>query len=82
MSILHVVGRFPLADEFIDDDDQTEGETREEGSKSNRLKRCWLVAAFTAGAVIEVHVVVAHLSMGLQKTDKQAKLALTKLRII
>ena len=65
MSIIHVVGRFSLADQFIDDDDQTEGETREEGSKSDRLKRCRLVAAFTAGAVIEVHVVVAHLSTSL-----------------
>ena len=65
MSILHVVGRFSLADQFIDDDDQTEGETREEGSKSNRLKRCWLVAAFTAGSVIKVHVIVAHLSTSL-----------------
>ena len=73
MSIIHVVGRFSLADQFIDDDDQTEGETREEGSKSDRLKRCRLVAAFTAGSVIEVHVVVAHLFMGLQQTNKQTK---------
>ena len=61
MLILHVVGRFSLADQFIDDDDQTEGETREEGSKSNRLKRCRLVAAFATRPVVEVHVVIAHL---------------------
>ena len=71
MSIIHVVGRFSLADQFIDDDDQTEGETREEGSKSDRLKRCRLVAAFTAGSVIEVHVVVAHLRVGFHQEDKQ-----------
>ena len=68
-----MVGRFPLADELIDNDDQAEDETRVEGSKSNCLKRCRLVAAFTAGAVVEVHVVVAHLSMGLQQTNKQTK---------
>ena len=61
MSIIHVVGRFSLADQFIDDDDQTEGETREEGSKSNRLKRCRLVAAFATRPIVEVHVVIAHL---------------------
>ena len=71
LSILHVVGRFPLADQFIDNDDETEDETRVEGSKSNCLKRCRLVATFTAGAVIEVHVVVAHLQVGLHQEDKQ-----------
>ena len=76
MLILHVVGRFSLADQFIDDDDQTEGKTREEGSKSNRLKGCWLVAAFTARAIIEVHVVVANLLMGLQQTNNQSWLFL------
>ena len=54
-----MVGRFPLADELVDDDDQTEDKTSIKSSKSNRLKRCRLVAAFTAGAVVEVHVVVA-----------------------
>ena len=38
---------------------KAEDETSVEGSKSNSLKRCRLVAAFTAGAVVEVHVVVA-----------------------
>ena len=56
-----MVRRLPLADEFVDDDDQTEDETRVESSKSDCLKRCWLVTAFAAGAVVEVHVVVAHL---------------------
>ena len=56
-----MVGRFPFADQLIDDDDEAEDEASVEGSKSNRLKRCRLVAAFTAGAVVEVHVVVAHL---------------------
>ena len=71
LSILHVVGRFPLADQFIDDDDEAEDETSVEGSKSNRLKRCRLVAAFSAGAVVEVHGVVAHLQVGLHKEDNQ-----------
>ena len=66
-----MVGRFPLADELIDNDDQAEDETRVEGSKSNCLKRCRLVAAFTAGSVIEVHVVVAHLRVGFHQEDKQ-----------
>ena len=66
-----MVGRFPLADQLIDDDDEAEDETSVEGSKSNRLKRCRLVAAFTAGAVVEVHVVVAHLQLGLHQDDKQ-----------
>ena len=66
-----MVGRFPLADELIDNDDQAEDETRVEGSKSNCLKRCRLVAAFTAGAVVEVHVVVAHLRVGFHQEDKQ-----------
>ena len=56
-----MVGRFPLADELIDDDDQTEDKPSVKSSESNRLKRCWLVAALAAGAVVEVHVVVAHL---------------------
>ena len=76
-----MVGRFPLADQLIDDDDETEDEASVEGSKSNRLKRCRLVAAFTAGAVVEVHVVVAHLRVELHQEDKQFGL-LTKLRII
>ena len=76
-----MVGRFPFADQLIDDDDEAEDETSVEGSKSNRLKRCRLVAAFTAGAVVEVHVVVAHLRVELHQEDKQFRL-LTKLRII
>ena len=61
LSILHVVGRFPLADQLIDDDDETEDETSVEGAKSDRLKRCRLVAAFATRPVVEVHVVIAHL---------------------
>ena len=61
VSILHMVRRLPLADELVDDDDQTEDEARVEGSESDCLKRCRLVAALAAGAVVEVHVVVAHL---------------------
>ena len=56
-----MVGRFPLADELVDDDDQTEDEAGVKGSKSNRLKRCRLVAAFATRPVVEVHVVIAHL---------------------
>ena len=56
-----MVGRFPLADELVDDDDQTENETGVKSSKSNSLKRCWLVAAFATRPVVEVHVVIAHL---------------------
>ena len=65
-----MVGRLPLADELIYDDDQAEDEASVEGSKSNCLKRCRLVAAFTAGAVVEVHVVIAHLQVGLRQEDK------------
>ena len=60
-----MVGRFPLANQLIDDDDEAEDKTSVERSKSDRLKRCWLVAAFATGAVIEVHVVVAHLQVNL-----------------
>ena len=56
-----MVGRFPLADKLVDDDDQTEDEAGVKSSKSNRLKRCWLVAAFATRPVVEVHVVIAHL---------------------
>ena len=56
-----MVGRFPLADQLVDDDDQTEDEAGVESSKSNRLKRCRLVAAFATRPVVEVHVVIAHL---------------------
>ena len=56
-----MVGRFPLADEFVDDDDQTEDKAGVKSSKSNRLKRCRLVAAFATRPVVEVHVVIAHL---------------------
>ena len=61
VSILHMVRRLPLADELVDDDDQTENEASVKSSKSNRLKRCRLVAAFATRPVVEVHVVVAHL---------------------
>ena len=71
LSILHVVGRFPLADQLIDDDYETEDETSVEGAKSDRLKRCRFVAAFTAGTVVEVHVVVANLQVGLHQENKQ-----------
>ena len=56
-----MVRRFPLADQLVDDDDQTENETGVKSSKSNRLKRCRLVAAFATRPVVEVHVVIAHL---------------------
>ena len=54
-----MVGRFPLADELVDDDDQTEDEAGVKSSKSNRLQRCRLVAAFATRPVVEVHVVIA-----------------------
>ena len=56
-----MVRRLPLADELVDDDDQTEDEAGVKSSKSNRLKRCRLVAAFATRPVVEVHVVIAHL---------------------
>ena len=56
-----MVGGFPLADELVDDDDQTEDKAGVKSSKSNRLKRCRLVAAFATRPVVEVHVVIAHL---------------------
>ena len=56
-----MVGRFPLADELVDDDDQTEDKASVKSSKSDRLKRCRLVAAFATRPVVEVHVVIAHL---------------------
>ena len=62
-----MVRRLPLADELVDDDDQTEDETSIKSSKSDRLKRCWLVAAFTTGAVVEVHVVIANLQFGIHQ---------------
>ena len=66
-----MVGRFPLADQLIDDDDETEDETSVEGAKGDRLKRCRLVAAFTAGTVVEIHIVVANLQVGLHQENKQ-----------
>ena len=54
-----MVRRLPLADELVDDDDQTEDEARVEGSESDCLKRCRLVAAFATRPVVEVHVVIA-----------------------
>ena len=56
-----MVGGFPLADELVDDDDQTEDEASVKSSKSDRLKRCRLVAAFATRPIVEVHVVIAHL---------------------
>ena len=70
-SILHMVRRLPLADELVDDDDQTEDEAGVKSSKSDRLKRCRLVAAFTAGTVVEIHIVIANLQVGLHQENKQ-----------
>ena len=56
-----MVGGFPLADQLVDDDDQTEDKAGVKSSKSDRLKRCRLVAAFATRPVVEVHVVIAHL---------------------
>ena len=56
-----MVGRFPFADQLVDDDDQTEDEPSVKSSKSDRLERCRLVAAFATRPVVEVHVVIAHL---------------------
>ena len=76
-----MVGRFPLADELVDDDDQTEDEAGVKSSKSNRLKRCRLVAAFATRPVVEVHVVIAHLLL-IVSSRQWMNLILTKLRII
>ena len=56
-----MVGGFPLTDELVDNDDQTEDKAGVKSSKSDRLKRCRLVAAFATRPVVEVHVVIAHL---------------------
>ena len=56
-----MVGGFPLADQLVDDDDQTEDKAGVKSSKSDRLKRCRLVAAFATRPIVEVHVVIAHL---------------------
>ena len=76
-----MVGRFPLADELIDDDDQTEDKPSVKSSESNRLKRCRLVAAFATRPVVEVHVVIAHLCH-CELSRQWMNLILTKLRII
>ena len=76
-----MVGRFPLADELVDDDDQTEDEAGVKSSKSDRLKRCRLVAAFATRPVVEVHVVIAHLLL-IVSSRQWMNLILTKLRII